>query len=261
MAAQYIHGTDPTEQERLAKLNSMTNDAFISYLDVRPSDQVLEIGSGLGILAEAVARKASNGYAVGVEYSPQQLAKVHTTAENLRFVRGDGHKLPFADATFDLVYCRYLLEHVGEPGEVVREAHRVLKPGGRFCTQENNILINAFWPDCPTFNFVWEQFAVLQTQLGGDALIGKKLFPLLKRAGFERVELSLHPEVHWAGTEYYTLWVENLIGVAETGRSEMVARRLATNAQCDIAFAELRELVANPEGTALFYWNRAKGWK
>ena len=51
----YIHGTEPSEQERLGVLNRLTNDAFIRFLAVPPGARVLEVGSGLGILAVQVA--------------------------------------------------------------------------------------------------------------------------------------------------------------------------------------------------------------
>ena len=51
----YIHGTEPDEQERLAALNRMTNAAFVGFLGVTPGARVLEVGSGLGLLAAATA--------------------------------------------------------------------------------------------------------------------------------------------------------------------------------------------------------------
>ena len=49
----YIHGTEPSEQDRLAALNRMTNAAFIRFLDVPSAARVLEVGSGLGLLASS----------------------------------------------------------------------------------------------------------------------------------------------------------------------------------------------------------------
>ena len=54
-----------------------------------------------------------------------------SSSRNLAAV-GDAHRLPFRDGTYDLVLATQLLEHCHTPGEVVTEAHRVLRPGGRF---------------------------------------------------------------------------------------------------------------------------------
>src|SRR2546429_7945171 len=63
-ADSYIHGTEPAEQRRLAALNRMTNDAFVRFLNVGTGARVLEVGSGLGILAAAVASAGGRGRGV-----------------------------------------------------------------------------------------------------------------------------------------------------------------------------------------------------
>ena len=85
----YIHGTDQAEQERLAALNRLTNPAFVEFLELRPDNSVLEVGSGLGILAGEVAARVPRGEVIGIEYSAEQLASARVTAPNLRFEQGD----------------------------------------------------------------------------------------------------------------------------------------------------------------------------
>ena len=110
----YIHGTEPSEQERLAGLNRITNAAFIQFLDVADGSHVLEVGSGLGLLAVDVANAAAGVHVVGVEISAAQIAAA-SSHPRVTFVQGDAHSLDFPDARFDLVYARYLLEHVADP--------------------------------------------------------------------------------------------------------------------------------------------------
>jgi SAM-dependent methyltransferase len=124
------------------------------------------------------------------------LAATKVTQSHLRYQQGDALRLPFEADRFDVVYCRYLLEHVAGPAQALAEMHRVLRRNGKVFIQENNILANEFYPDCPKFDALWRKFAGLQRQLGGDALIGKKLFALLKEAGFETITLSFAPEIH-----------------------------------------------------------------
>src|SRR5215831_11838735 len=195
----YIHGTEPSEQERLAGLNRMTNAAFIRFLDVPPGACVLEVGSGLGLLAVEVANAAADVQVVGVEISAAQIAAapVHT---RVKFVQGDAHTLDFPDSSFDIVYGRYLLEHVVDPKGVVREMHRVAKPGARIAVCENDVSLLRFDPPCPAFDRVWEIFTRFQATLGGDGLIGRRLYRLFREAGFADVELSVQPEVHWHGS-------------------------------------------------------------
>jgi SAM-dependent methyltransferase len=259
--ATYIHGTTTNEQDRLALLNSITNGPFLDFLQLRDRDHVLEVGSGLGILAGEAARRIPAGRVTGVEYSEQQLAAARGAAPNLRLMQGDAHSLPFENDKFDVVYCRYLLEHLADPPKALAEMRRVLKPGGRLLVQENDIFMCRFDPDCPTFYMVWERFVELQARLGGDGLIGRRLFGLLKRAGFKDIELSLQPEIHWAGKPTFEGWVINIIGNIEGAKQALVESGLATGDEVDAAASELRSLMERDDSSALFHWNRATGVK
>lgn len=261
MQHAYIHGTDPTEQERLAALNALTNEPFLRFLDLRVSDTVLEVGSGLGILAHAAAQRTPLGAVWGIEHSGAQLARSPRAQSNLHFLQGDAHHLPFGENRFDVIYCRYLLEHVADPQGVVKEMHRVAKPGGRVLAQENNIVVNSLEPPCPHFDHVWRQFVVLQERLGGDTLVGRKLLRLFHEAGMPRVELSIQPEVHWAGLPSFRAWIVNLIGNVTGAAEALQSHGLATQTEIDDAVGQMRSLLEHPNGCAFFYWNRACGWK
>ncbi|MFL5341827.1 MAG: methyltransferase domain-containing protein [Gemmataceae bacterium] len=259
--AVYIHGTARDEQERLAKLGELTDAAFLQFLELPPGGRVLDVGSGLGGLAREVARRVPGGEVWGIERSAEQLARAVADLPNLHFQQGDAHSLPFDDDSFDVAYCRYLLEHVADPVRVLREMRRVLKPGGRVFVQENNIFTNEFDPACPNFGRLWRTFACLQEALGGDALIGKKLFRLLSAAGFRDVRLSIQPEVHHFGSPNYRSWLENLAGNIRSAESALLERGLATDAEIRAAIDDLRRLMDDATGSAFFYWNRATGIK
>jgi ubiquinone/menaquinone biosynthesis C-methylase UbiE len=258
---KYVHGTSPDEQARLAQLNALTNPKFIQFLSVRPTDHVLEIGAGLGILASQVADVASLGHVAAVEFSHEQIARRHGCRLNLDFVRADAHHLPFPDNTFDVVYCRYVLEHMGDALHVISEARRVLKPGGRFLAQENNIAVNFFYPECPHFEPVWLKLAELQAQLGSDALVGKKLFAYFKQAGFRETTISLAEEFHHAGMESFQFWVENLVRIIQASRPDFIRLGLLTGEEIDAGVAEAEQFVRRDNAAAYFYWNRAVGTK
>lgn len=252
----YVHGTERSEQHRLAELNRLTNAAFIEFLQVKPGMKVLEVGSGLGLLAAAVAATAPGVEVIGVERSPEQLAAA-TAAPGVSFVEGDAHSLSFPDGSFDLVYCRYVLEHVGDPARVVSEMARVTRLGGRIAVQENDITLNRFDPPCPTFDRVWAAFARHQADLGGDALIGRRLYRLFHAAGLRDIRLSVQPEIHWHGSPGFRPWVVNLIGNVRSGERGLVSSGLSTAAEIDAAIGELTMLVERPDASAQFVWNRA----
>jgi ubiquinone/menaquinone biosynthesis C-methylase UbiE len=223
---------------------------------------VLDVGSGLGNFANLIASTVPDSQVIGIERSEEQLTKARRRLrENLRFEQGVAHRLSFDDGVFDLAYCRYLLEHVADPLQVLKEMHRVLKPGGTAYVQENNILIHVTDPDCPAFEHLWRQFAVLQRQLGGDGEIGKRLFGLMRQAGFAEVEPTIQPEVHAHGMPGFEPWIKNLVHIARDATAQMVARGLITADDATAGIVEFEALLGNPSACVYFYWNRVRGKK
>lgn len=96
---------------------------------------VLDVGCGGGFLAEEFAR---DGFAVtGIDPATRSLdaARKHAADGGLviDYREGKGEALPFPDASFDIVVCCDVLEHVEDLGLVIGEVARTLKPGGAFC--------------------------------------------------------------------------------------------------------------------------------
>ncbi|HLK57915.1 MAG TPA: methyltransferase domain-containing protein [Chthonomonadaceae bacterium] len=257
----YIHGTDPEEQERLAGLNALTNPPFLRFLSLKETDSVLEVGSGLGLLAAEVAQRVPQGEVVGLEFSPDQLAQTPRTVPHLHFIRGDAHTLPFPDNHFDVVYCRYVLEHVRNPQQVLGEMRRVLKPGGRAYAQENDMRVVIFDPDCPATEGIIEKIIAMQTRMGGDARMGKRLFGLFRRAGFRDIELSFAPEIYPASSPHFPLWIENAVRLLEGIADHLQEYGLATREEIEAGYREMNALLLRDDACALFHWNRACGVK
>jgi ubiquinone/menaquinone biosynthesis C-methylase UbiE len=162
----YIHGTTEEEQLRLANLNALTNKSFMDFVEFRKTHRILELGSGLGILAEKISHQLTTGKVTGIEISEAQLAKCPSETHRLNYILGDVHRLPLENNSFNTIYCRYILEHVSDPVQVLREARRVLKPGGKIYIQENSILLLEMYPDCPHFKKVWKAFSDYQSGIG-----------------------------------------------------------------------------------------------
>jgi SAM-dependent methyltransferase len=255
--ARYIHGTDASEQARLKLLNRLTNGPFVEFLRVQPRMRVLEVGSGLGILATEVAAAAEGIEVVGLERSSEQLAAA-VQSPAVCCVQGDAHELPFGDGSFDLVYCRYLLEHVADPLRVLAEMRRVTRGGGRVAAMENDISLVRLDPPCPAFDLVWSAFAQHQRQLGGDGMIGRGLYRLFRHAGFSQVELSVQPEMHWHGSPGFAPWLENLAGNIRSSRQGLITSGLCSSEQVDRALGELSALLPREDASFSFVWNRAE---
>jgi 2-polyprenyl-6-hydroxyphenyl methylase/3-demethylubiquinone-9 3-methyltransferase len=96
--------------------------------------RALDVGCGGGLLAEEFARLGCE--VVGVDPSEKSLAaaRAHAAGQGLaiEYRCAAGEALPFPDASFDVVYCCDVLEHVADLGRVIAETARVLRPGGTY---------------------------------------------------------------------------------------------------------------------------------
>lgn len=97
-----------------------------------PGERVLDVGCGTGVLArEAAARVGSGGSVVGLDPNPGMLEVARRTAPAVEWRQGFAESLPFPDDSFDAVVGQFGLMFFRDPLEALREALRVLTPGGR----------------------------------------------------------------------------------------------------------------------------------
>ena len=132
----------------------------------------LEVGSGGGILTEEIAKMGFTTTGIDPSVPSIQTAVNHARANglNIKYDQGFGENLPYADTSFDAVFCCDVLEHVQDLPKVISEISRVLKPGGIFLYDTlNRTLISKLvaikiwqewkrWAFMPSNVHVWEMF-------------------------------------------------------------------------------------------------------
>ena len=105
---------------------------LVSFAGVRDGDSVLDVGSGSGALASAVAGAFPSVRVTGVDPSSVFVndAQARTRHERVRYQVADGQSLPMEDGTFDKALCLFVLNFIPDPGKALREMIRVTRPGG-----------------------------------------------------------------------------------------------------------------------------------
>jgi len=203
---------DPREAQRLA--DKVDAEAWVSRFAepfLSPTSHVLDVGCGPGVLAAAVAARCPQGRVVALDQSPDRArqAGVRLAPWDGQAVVGDAATLPFADASFDLVYCRFLLEYLREPGLAVREMARVCRPGGRVLLQDLDGQLLWHYPeDAELERQVLATLGVL-AGTGFDPFAGRKLWHHCFRAGLGQLSSSVEVYHHYAGpidAENNQLW-------------------------------------------------------
>lgn len=102
--------------------------AILGFLDIQPSDHLLDAGCGEGYLftqSPICARQ------VGADISVSALKIAAERNSRAEWVRCDLHNMPFPNSTFDKICCSEVIEHLLDPMALLHELHRVMKPNGR----------------------------------------------------------------------------------------------------------------------------------
>jgi SAM-dependent methyltransferase len=186
----YVHGYTQREAERLDDQAGCLSE-LLHHDSVFPEGSlILEAGCGVGSQTKIIALKNPRSKFISIDISTDSVRKARDMAEksgikNAEFREGDIFNLDFKEAIFDHVFICFVLEHLKDPGAALRSVKRVLKPGGSVMVIEGDHGSAFFYPDSAFARKAIEAQIKLQEMGGGNALIGRELYPLLLASGFK----------------------------------------------------------------------------
>jgi SAM-dependent methyltransferase len=192
---QYVHGYHERESARLQAQAGSVLDLLHDDTAYPPGSVVLEVGCGTGAQTVTLARNSPGARVVAFDRSDGSLAqaRARVAAAGLRNVelhRADLWALPYAPRSFDHAFVCFVLEHLPNPGEALARLRGLLRPGGTMTVFEGDHGSAYFHPHSDAARRAVACQVELQRRAGGDALIGRQLYPLLARAGYGDVRVS-----------------------------------------------------------------------
>ena len=192
----YVHGYTNRESLRLED-QANTLSELLHHDSVFPDGSlILEAGCGTGAQTKIIAAKNPDSKFISIDISEQSLIVAKKTINesgitNVEFQTGNIYDLEFADDYFDHVFVCFVLEHLPDPLKVLSLLKRVLKKGGSITLIEGDHGSAYFYPRSTYALQSIDALIKLQALTGGDALIGRQLYPLLVQSGFSNCKVSL----------------------------------------------------------------------
>ncbi|MCC6349228.1 MAG: methyltransferase domain-containing protein [Candidatus Eisenbacteria bacterium] len=260
MSNDYVHGTHPGEQRRLADLNALVNRASLAALAPGAGETFLDVGSGLGQFARDVAR-VTRARTLGIERSEEQLARARALAREagedplVEFRQGDALALPLGEGEiggFDCAHARFVLEHLRDPGAAVAGMARAVRPGGRVVLEDDDHEQLRLWPEPPCVSAVWRAYVRTYDRLGHDPIVGRRLVQLLSSAGLEPRRIELLPFGACSGQPSFIPFVSNLADIFRGARETILETGGVSAGEFDAALAGL-ESFARRADAAFWY--------
>lgn len=197
MFDQYVHGYQSQENRRLSDQAGTLVDLVHGGVAFPPGISVLEVGCGVGAQTIVLAQRSPDALLTSVDISSSSLLEAERRVQaagitNITFATANVYDLPHAAGPlsaelFDHVFVCFLLEHLPRPVEALRRLGQMIKPGGTITVVEGDHGSTYFHPDSDAARAAIACQVRLQTHAGGDALIGRRLYPLLIDAGYSAV--------------------------------------------------------------------------
>lgn len=195
MNEKYVHGYDPRENVRLQDQASTLVELLHSDTSYPAGSEVLEAGCGVGAQTVTLARNSPDAHITSMDISEASVAEAKRRVEgagftNVSFQQGDIFNLAFEPGSFDHIFVCFVLEHLERPVEALNSLKKLLKVGGTVTVIEGDHGSTFFHPDSEAAHEAIRCQVELQKRAGGNANIGRELYPLLNAGGFDSIRVS-----------------------------------------------------------------------
>ncbi len=259
-ATGYLHGFTAEEQERLRRQARFLSYKVHDQLPFRRCRQLIEVGCGVGAQTEILLRHFPDLHVTGIDASEDNLSAARAHLGGLGWADGrfdlqrmDATRLDFGADRFDGAFLCWILEHVGNPMQVLSETRRVLRPGSPIAVTEVQNATFFIDPYSPNTLAYWRAYNDLQMDVGGDPFVGAKLGNLLLSTGYQDITTKVrtfHLDNRHGNerAEFLAYWTELLLsGCEDLLRSGRVSQETVDGMKEEL------DLVGHDPNAVFFY--------
>jgi ubiquinone/menaquinone biosynthesis C-methylase UbiE len=224
-----------------------TTSALFDRAGIRPGARCLDLGCGTGEVTFDLARRAGpSGRAVGVDMDAVKLSRAREEAErkglpNVEFRNQPVDEWSEADA-YDVVYCRFFLEHLPDPVAVLRSMWAAVAKGGVLIAEDADFDAQFCDPPDAAFDFWNRTYQAALTAAGGHRLLGRQLHRIFREAGIPPPELTAVQRLDREGEAKTMPYL-----TTELTADAIVGAGIADRSEIDAAMSRLQELASDPE--------------
>jgi SAM-dependent methyltransferase len=217
---------DPREAQRL--LDKVDAHSWIAkFLEPHLPHirSLLSVGCGPGVFLRELAENHPEIKIVGVDMSPERVRIAQErlrSLPNARVCVGNALSLPFGADSFDLVFCRFLMEYLPDKLHAVQEMARVCSSGGKVLLQDLDGQLVWHYPEDAELQNSTERILSHLAGTGFDPFVGRKLFSLCLEAALTNISVQVDPYHLYAGCideKQFSQWQSKL----EIARPQLIS--------------------------------------
>lgn len=180
----------------LARVMSPTTLDFLRSVPLAQDAQCLDVGCGGGDVSVALSRMVPQGHVTGIDFDGSKIVLAQQEAktlgiENVHFRAEDVTADPQTDDRYDLIYVRFVLTHLVDPGAALVRFYNQLKPGGMIAVEDIDFGGHVCYPPSAAFDRYVELYSQTARARGCDPCIGPRLPSLVQAAGFSDVNVGI----------------------------------------------------------------------
>ncbi|MEN9678350.1 MAG: hypothetical protein RIS76_4246 [Verrucomicrobiota bacterium] len=247
--ARYTLATGAAAAHRLEVLHEIwgsgTRQTAISA-GLSPGMKVADFGCGVGTVSVLFSEiVGGEGKVTALDMSQAQLEQARARAakaghSNIEFIEGNATATDLPDASFDFVYCRFLLLHLPDPMAGLTEMRRVLRPGGTLFVEDGDLSSGYTVPPSAIDRFS-ELYPKLGVARGLDYTLGRRVHQLVRDAGFQELAVRFNQPAYFHGRERRAFeWS------LEEAADALISAGLCSREELDAILSEMRTAAADP---------------